>query len=186
MPHSFLQPAETGRIVTLEHGPYELAVAPGFGGRIVTFRHAGRDLLRPTPASVIARPIVYGFAGFPLMPYSGPLFGRDFPHGGFNFAGVRYPLGRNIREEPTMTHGEAFVRAFTVRQRTEAAVDLEMIHDPTPGTFPFRFCGQVRYALSAEGLAVLLRVTSLDHRPMPAARVDVGGCDLRVRHRQRG
>ncbi len=90
MRHNFLQPTQTGPLVTLQHGPYALTVAPGFGARIVTLRHGGRDLLRPTPDSVIAGPIVYGFAGFPLMPYSGPLFGRDFPYGGFNFAGVRY------------------------------------------------------------------------------------------------
>jgi aldose 1-epimerase len=168
MRHSFLQPDETGPLVNLEHGSYELTVAPGFGARIVTFRHAGRDLLRPTPASVIASPLVYGFAGFPLMPYSGPLFGRDFRYGGFNFGDVHYPLGRNIREEPTITHGEAFVRAFKVQEQSKTAVDLDMIHDPTPDTFPFRFRGQVRYALSDAGLSIVLRVTSVDHRPMPA------------------
>jgi aldose 1-epimerase len=166
--HTFLQPTKTGPLVTFEHGDYALTVAPGFGARMVTFRHKGRDLLRPTPESVIAKPIVYGFAGFPLMPYSGPLFGRDFPYGGFNFAGVRHELGRNVREEPTMTHGEAFVRAFTVRAQDKSTADLEMIHIPTPGTFPFRFRGEVRYSLSDKGLAILLRVTSLDHRPMPA------------------
>ena len=168
MKHRFLQPTETGPLVSLEHGPYALTVTPAFGARLVIFRHDGRDLLRPTPDSVIAKPIVYGFAGFPLIPYSGPLFGRDFLYGGFDFAGVRYELGRNIREEPTMTHGEAFVRPFRIREQSRTALDLEMIHDPTPGTFPFRFCGQVRYSLSDKGLSILLRVTSLDHRPIPA------------------
>jgi aldose 1-epimerase len=168
MRHKFLQPKETGPLVTVTHGDYALTVTPGFGARLVRFRHKGRDLLRPTPDSVIAKPILYGFAGFPLMPYSGPLFGRDFPYGGFNFAGVRHELGRNIREEPTMTHGEAFVRAFSVTEQTGSMVDMTMIHDPTPGTFPFRFRGQVRYSLSDKGLSILLRLTSLDHRPMPA------------------
>jgi aldose 1-epimerase len=168
MGHQFLQPSETGPLVTVEHGPYALTVAPGFGARMVRLRHAGRDLLRPTPDAVVANPIVYGFAGFPLMPYSGPLFGRGFPYGGFNFGGVRYPLGRNIREEPTMTHGEAFVRAFRIRRQDKAAIDLEMIHDPIAGTFPFRFRGDVCYALSDAGLSIGLSVTSLDHRPMPA------------------
>ena len=168
MRHIFLQPKETGPLVTIQHSDYALTMAPGFGARLVRFRHKGRDLLRPTPDSVIAKPILYGFAGFPLMPYSGPLFGRDFPYGGFNFAGVRHELGRNIREEPTMTHGEAFVRAFSVTEQTGSMVDMTMIHDPTPGTFPFRFRGQVRYSLSDKGLSILLRLTSLDHRPMPA------------------
>ena len=163
MRHGFLQPGETGPLVTLEHGPYVLTVAPGFGARMVSLRHAGRDILRPTPESVLAEPTVYGFAGFPLMPYSGPLFGP-----GFTFAGATYPLARNIREEPSATHGEAFIRPFWILDQGKAALDLEMIHEPTPGTFPFRFRGRVHYALSSAGLAILLRVTSLDHRPMPA------------------
>src|SRR5262249_51792688 len=81
----FLQPTATGPLVTLEHGPYTLTVAPGFGARMVSFRPAGRDLLRSTPDAVLAEPHVYGFAGFPLMPYSGPLFGP-----GFTFAGITH------------------------------------------------------------------------------------------------
>ena len=159
----FLQPTETGPLVTLEHGPYTLTVAPGFGARLVSFRHGGRDILRPTPDAVLAEPLVYGFAGFPLMPYSGPLFGP-----GFTFAGITHTLARNVREEPTATHGESWLRPFEIRDRGKAALALAMTHEPTPGTFPFRFRGEVRFALSDAGLAILLRVTSRDHRPMPA------------------
>ena len=159
----FLQPTETGPLVTLEHGPYTLTVAPGFGARLVSFRHGGRDILRPTPDAVLAEPLVYGFAGFPLMPYSGPLFGP-----GFTFAGLAHTLARNVREEPTATHGESWLRPFEIRDRGKAALALAMTHEPTPGTFPFRFRGEVRFALSDTGLAILLRVTSRDHRPMPA------------------
>jgi aldose 1-epimerase len=163
MRHRFLQPSEAGPLVTLEHGPYALTVAPGFGARMASFRYAGRDVLRATPDSVLAKPNVYGFAGFPLMPYSGPLFGR-----GFTFAGHSYPLARNVREEPTATHGEAWIASFRILDRGKAALELEMQHEPTPGTFPFRFGGHVRYSLSEDGLSILLRVTSRDHRPMPA------------------
>jgi aldose 1-epimerase len=159
----FLQPTETGPLVTLEYGSYTLTVAPGFGARMVSFRHAGRDILRPTPDAVLAQPLVYGFAGFPLMPYSGPLFGP-----GFSFAGITHTLARNVREEPTATHGESWIRPFEIRDRSKSALALEMTHEPTPGTIPFRFRGEVRYSLSDSGLAVLLRVTSRDHRPMPA------------------
>jgi aldose 1-epimerase len=159
----FLQPTETGPLVTLEHGPYTLTVAPGFGARMVSFRHAGRDLLRPTPEAVLAEPLVYGFAGFPLMPYSGPLFGP-----GFTFAGITHTLARNVREEPSATHGESWLRPFAIRDRGKAALALAMAHEPTPGTFPFRFRGEARFSLSDAGLAILLRVTSRDHRPMPA------------------
>jgi aldose 1-epimerase len=160
---SFRQPAHTGPVLTLAHGAYELAVAPDFGARIVSFRHAGRNLLRPTPEAVLARPKVYEFAGFPLMPYSGPLFGP-----GFSFAGLSHVLDRTVREEPTATHGDAWISSLLVTQRNPAAVTLEMEYVPQPRTFPFRWHGLIRYALSDSGLSIQLRVTSRDHRPMPA------------------
>jgi len=160
---SFRQPAETGPLVRLKHGPYALVVAPQFGGRIVSFRHGSRDVLRPTPDEVIGKPVVYGFAGFPLMPYSGPLFGS-----GFSFAGVNHVLARNVREEPSATHGDSWIAPFRIVDQRDTALVLEMDHSPSSGTFPFRYRGHVCYALSDEGLSVFLRVTSRDHRPMPA------------------
>ncbi|HZT18298.1 MAG TPA: hypothetical protein VFA23_02785 [Dongiaceae bacterium] len=163
MKHRFLQPSRTGPLVHLEHGAYALTVAPEFGARMVSFRHAGRDVLRPTSEAVLAHPTVYGFAGFPLMPYSGPLFGP-----GFTFAGASHVLARNVREEPTATHGDSWIAPFRILDRGDAALELEMTHEPTPGRFPFRYRGYLRYALCEEGLSILLRVTSRDHRPMPA------------------
>jgi aldose 1-epimerase len=159
----FCQPSNTGPLVALEHSRYALTVAPGFGARMVSFRYADRDILRPTPDAVLAKPEVYGFAGFPLMPYSGPLFGP-----GFTFAGAIYPLARNVPEEPTATHGDAWTAPFEIRRQTANLLELEMTHEPAPGKFPFRFRGFIRYSLSKDGLSILLRVTSRDHRPMPA------------------
>jgi len=159
----FSQPRETGPLVTLTQGPYALTIAPHFGARLVHFRHGRRDVLRPTPDDVIAKPVVYGFAGFPLMPYSGPLFGP-----GFRFAGADHVLARNVREEPTATHGDSWIAPFQIVDQSDSALTLEMEHVPSPGTFPFRYRGHVRYALDAEGLSIRLRVTSRDHRPMPA------------------
>jgi len=163
MTQRFRQPCETGPLVTLEHGPYSLAVAPAFGGRMVNFRHAGRDILRPASDAALAQASTYGFAGFPLMPYSGPLFGP-----GFTFDGVTYTLARTVREEPTATHGESWLGPFRILDQSRNVLVLEMEHEPTAGTFPFRYRGQMRFSLSDAGLAVLLRVTSREHRPMPA------------------
>jgi aldose 1-epimerase len=163
MTQRFLQPSATGPLVTLDHGPYSLTVAPAFGARMVSFRHAGRDILRPTPESVLANPTVYGFAGFPLIPYSGPLFGP-----GFTFDGVTYPLARTVREEPTATHGDSWLGPFRILEQSRTAVALEMEHEPQPGAFPFRYRGHMRFSLSDAGLSILLRVTSREHRPMPA------------------
>lgn len=158
----FRQPAETGPLVVLRCDPYELAVAPGFGARMVSFRREGRDVLRSTPGDVLAEPKVYGFAGFPLMPYSGPLFGP-----GFTYDGIVHRLDRTVREEPSATHGDAWIAPFRVVQQSETTLSLEMEHDPEEGTFPFRFRASMQYALSENGLSILLKLTSRDHRPMP-------------------
>ena len=157
------QPFTTGPLVTLTHGPYELVTAPGFGARIVSFRKGTRDILRPTPDNVIAKPKVYEFAGFPLMPYSGPLFGP-----GFTYAGTAHVLDRNVSEEPSATHGDAWISPFAIADQTESMALFELDYMPEARGFPFQWRGSVRFELSDQGLSIALRVTSRDHRPMPA------------------
>jgi aldose 1-epimerase len=159
----FRQPETTGPLVTLDHGEYRLVVAPQFGARVVSFTCKGRDVLRLTTEASLAKPKVYEFAGFPLMPYSGPLFGP-----GFSFAGETYALDRTVREEPSATHGDAWIAPFKIVSQSSDKLVLHYDHEPEQGTFPFRFRGEIEYSLSAKGLALLLRVTSRDHRPVPA------------------
>ena len=159
----FHQPTVSGALVEIADAGHALVVAPHFGGRIVSFRRDGRDILRPTPERDIAEPRVYGFAGFPLMPYSGPLFGP-----GFSFSGTDHELRRNVREEPTATHGEAWIASFTIEHRSARSLRLVHDHSPEDGVFPFAWRGVLDYALTGEGLEIDLRVTSRDHRPMPA------------------
>jgi aldose 1-epimerase len=147
----------------LEHGAYKLVVAPQFGARIVSFSHDGRDLLRPATAEALAHPKVYEFAGFPLMPYSGPLFGPGFTFGGNSFA-----LDRTVREEPTATHGDAWIGEFRTAAQDGSRVELFFDHQPEKGTFPFRFRGEVSFEVSQDGLLIFMKVTSRDHRLMPA------------------
>ena len=97
------------------------------------------------------------------MPYSGPLFGP-----GFSFGGVNYALGRTVKEEPTATHGDAWIAPFSVLHHDQASLSLEINHEPDAGTFPFRWRGNLGYELTDNGLTIRLRVTSRDHRPMPA------------------
>jgi len=159
----FRQPTGTGPLVSLEHGAYKLIAAPGFGARIVSLTHMGRDLLRPTPPEALAHPKVYEFAGFPLMPYSGPLFGP-----GFTFGGTNYDLDRTVREEPTATHGDAWIAPFRITDKDATKLALQYDHEPEKGTYPFRFRGEARFELSEKGLRISLKVTSCDHRVMPA------------------
>jgi aldose 1-epimerase len=160
---SFRQPSSTGPLVTLEHGAYKLVIAPQFGARIVSFSQNGRDIVRHTASAALANPKVYEFAGFPLMPYSGPLFGP-----GFTFAGTAYALDRTVREEPSATHGDAWIAPFRITGQGNSKLSLQFDHEPERGTYPFRFSGEVRFELSNAGLELSLKVTSRDHRLMPA------------------
>ena len=163
MKYRFRQPTMIGPVATLEYGPYVLNVAPEFGGRIVSFRYDGRDVLRSTPAAVLLAPKVYEFAGFPLMPYSGPLFGP-----GFAFAGLNHTLNRTVREEPTATHGDAWISSFCTTHQDKSELMLQYDYVPETGNFPFRWRGNLHYTVGKKGLSIFLRVTSRDHRLMPA------------------
>lgn len=164
MKSRFRQARQTGPMIALESGPYALQLAPGFGGRIVSFKKGTRDILRPTSPDTIANPKVYEFSGFPLMPYSGPLFGP-----GFIFDGVTYDMGRTVREEPTATHGDAWINSFVVLERGPNSASMVFEHTPETGTFPFRWRGMLTFELNpASGLRVEMSLTSRDFRRMPA------------------
>jgi aldose 1-epimerase len=97
------------------------------------------------------------------MPYSGPLFGP-----GFQLGGTEHRLDRNVPEEPSATHGDAWVGAFAVADEGTDSLTLAYEHQPRDGAYPFRFVGTLRYSLSEAGLTIGLEVRSIDHRPMPA------------------
>lgn len=153
----------TGQLVTLKNADAEFVVAPSCGARIVSFRAHGRDVLRPTGREALGSAFVYGFAAFPLMPYSGPVFGD-----GFGFQGEWHPLARNVPTEPSATHGEAWIRPWTIATRSDAGLDLTMDYTPSVDDFPFAWRGDIAYGLRQASLIIDLKITNRDRRPMPA------------------
>lgn len=153
----------TGRLVTLRDAAAELIVAPDCGARIVAFRAGGRDILRPTTQANLDNAFIYGFAGFPLMPYSGPIFGD-----GFRFDGQWHALGRNVPTEPTATHGEAWIRPWNIVAQSESQIRLTMDYAPAVNAFPFAWRGDIVYGLDQGRLAIEMTLSNRDHRPMPA------------------
>ena len=151
------------RLVKLRNAIAELVVAPECGARLVAFRVAGRDILRPATQAALDSAFVYGFAAFPLMPYSGPIFG-----GGFRFNGQWYPMDRNVPTEPTATHGEAWIRPWTIVSESDTKLDLSLDYTPIAGAFPFAWCGEITYGLDQGSFVIDLKLTNRDHRPIPA------------------
>jgi aldose 1-epimerase len=152
-----------GQFVTLRSGGTELVVAPECGARIVSFRVGGREVLRPASAQALSSAMPYGFAAFPLMPYSGPIFGD-----GFRFGGEWHPLSRNVPAEPTATHGEAWIRPWRTEARLENSITLAYDYSPAAAAFPFAWRGGLTFSLEPGRLTVEMRLINRDHRPMPA------------------
>jgi aldose 1-epimerase len=152
-----------GQLVTLKDGGTELVIAPECGARIVSFRVDERDVLRPASAAALASAMPYQFAAFPLMPYSGPIFGN-----GFQFGGDWYPLARNVPMEPTATHGEAWIMPWRCGMRSARSITLSVDYAPKEAAFPFAWRGDMTFTVGTGQLMVEMRLTNRDHRPMPA------------------
>jgi aldose 1-epimerase len=152
-----------GDLVTLKADATELVLAPECGARIVSFRVEGRDVLRPTSAEGLDSTVPYQFAAFPLMPYSGPIFGD-----GFRFGAEWHSLARNVSMEPTATHGEAWILPWRIEARSSNSIALAVDYKPKAEAFPFAWRGDMTFTLKPGRLTIEMKLTNRDHRPMPA------------------
>ena len=154
------------RVMTLRNAAWEVDVVPATGasiagGRIRTCDGVWRDLLRPTRPSVLGEP--EKCASFPMIPWSNRI--RD---GVLPFDGRRWQLQRN-GADGTAIHGAARHSAWTVTERSESRVVLELDTTELVGVnFPWRFRSQITYALHGDRLTVGTSVRNIDVEPFPA------------------
>lgn len=160
---SFPVPQASGPLIAIQKAGLELVVAPECGARIVSFRAGGRDVLRPTSQLGLTKGLHYEYAGFPLLPYSGPVFG-----GGFHYDGQWFDLKRNVAQEPTATHGEAWIRPWRIVAQDDARLQLELDYKPGPEEFPFSWRGELDFRLEDDELVIGIGLTCQDERAMPA------------------
>jgi aldose 1-epimerase len=153
----------TGELATLRSGGAELVFAPECGARLVSFRVDGRDVLRPASTEALQTAAPYGFAGFPLMPYSGPNFGD-----GFRFDGEWFSLARNVPAEPTATHGEGWISPWRVKRMSDHAAEIRCEYSPATGAYPFPWRGEISFRLQPDALSIALSLTNRHFRPIPA------------------
>jgi aldose 1-epimerase len=150
--------------VLLESGDASCAILPDPGARLLHWRIGGLDILRPASPKATATGFAYGFAGFPILPWCGPVFG-----GGFRWDGAFHPLARNVPMEADATHGHGWTLPWTVTVRDLAHCRLETSWQPHSGGFPFRWTARLDISVSAQALAMTLAITNRDWRDMPAA-----------------
>lgn len=160
---AFCNLPKTGALRRLSAGTMELLVAPECGARIAALRSGGRDLLRPASGEALSTAFAYGFSAFPLLPYSGPIFG-----GGYTFDGVRYELSRNVPAEPDPTHGEGWILPWSVVEQADDRIILSLDYHPSAGFTPFAWCGLIEYKLEPDALVAFITLRNTGNRPMPA------------------
>jgi len=152
-----------GAPALFRRGDWELVIVPGFGARIVSLRFEGRDVMRPTAADKLEDGLCYGFAGFPLVPYCGPTFGK-----GFLWEGRFVALARNVVEEPTHTHGDGWLNPWTVAERNDHSCRLIYLHQPEASGWPWRYRAELIYRLVDTGLEIAMSLRNVDSQSAPA------------------
>lgn len=156
-------PLPLGDTVALESGTASVDVAPACGARLIAFDIGGDPVLRRAVPSSRQSPPPYSSAGFPLIPYSGPIFG-----GGFHFGGTFHLLARNLTDEPDATHGYAWLMPWQITEQSRSTLSLTLDYQPAPDHFPFAWSAALTYRLDDTALRVDLAITNTDRRPMPA------------------
>jgi aldose 1-epimerase len=148
--------------VNLQAADYALTLYPEIGGSIGRFTWRGIDLLRPMGDTAIAEKNSEGAGCFPLFPYS-----NRIRHGHFRFDGRDIYLPRNT-SGPHVEHGHGWQRPWTTLAKDAASATIGFTHDPAKnGSWPFAYRAEMRFALSENGLAVILSAENLGDRPMP-------------------
>ena len=129
----------------LAAGDAELEVRPADGGRIASFRVAGRELLVTEGVG----PVAWGV--FPMAPFAGRV-----RHGTFAFGGRVHQLP--INWPPHAIHGVVFDRPWNVVD--ESTIEIRLAPE-------WPFAGSVRqhFALEPERLSVAMELTAEEAMP---------------------
>jgi aldose 1-epimerase len=144
----------------LAAGDWTLAAAPDRGGAILSLRHRGRDILRPTRADV-DDPL--DCACFPLVPYA-----NRIADGTFDWAGETHRLPRNHPAQAHPLHGVGWRRAWSVTAADARAVTMRLVHGGD-AAWPWPFVAWQRLALSPHGLTATLEIVGDGDRAMPVS-----------------
>jgi aldose 1-epimerase len=129
----------------LAAGAAELEVSPADGGRIASFRVAGRELLVTEGAG----PVAWG--AYPMAPFAGRI-----RRGTFSFDGRTHRLP--INWPPHAIHGVVFDRPWTVVD--ESTIEIRLAPE-----WPFRGAVRQRFGLEPERLTVSMELDAAEAMP---------------------
>ena len=124
-------------VVTLASGAARVDVVPSLGGAVAAFQWRGHDVMRHTPAQVVADRNVRLCASFPLVPFSNRIEDAQL-----RFAGATFALDRNYPDHPHAIHGVGFQRPWQVVAQHADRVTLDFDYRPAEDDrrgWPFGF-----------------------------------------------
>jgi aldose 1-epimerase len=150
--------APSGEQLTITGGGYT-AVVTESGGALRALEHAGRQLVDGFPVDAMSS----GGRGQLLMPWPNRI--RD---GRYEFGGKAYQLGLTEPSRHNASHGLARWAAWSVAERSEAAVTLRYRVMAQTG-YPWALDLAVSYAVGEDGLTVTQSATNLAPSPAPYA-----------------
>jgi aldose 1-epimerase len=144
------------QLVGATAGAATIAVDPADGGRLVSLRVGGVELLGAVDPAPGAPPQIFSGC-FAMVPWVGRT-----AHGRFDFEGAAVEVPLNMGRHAI--HGLGFDRPWQVRADGPLVLTLDLGADPR---WPFGGHVVQRFALAPDRLSVSLEVTN-DQRPMPA------------------
>jgi aldose 1-epimerase len=152
-------PAPSGRQYHLAHGDQHATITE-VGASIREYSVGGRDVVLPFGVESLAP----AYSGAVLAPWPNRL--RD---GAYEFDGVEYQVAVDEPGRMTALHGLVARARFaptSANPVTDSAVTLEHEIVPTPG-YPWSVRVRATYALTDEGLEVLVTATNLGTHAAP-------------------
>lgn len=152
-------------LLELFAGRSRLLVAPTLGGAVLAYEDAGRPLFHPVVDPKLREQHGEAVAAYPLIPFS-----NRIAAGRFSFGGEDFTLAHNFGDRPYTIHGNAWMHAWTVADRSDSTVRLTLEHGVTGGgasEWPYRYAATLEYALRPDGLDVGLAIRNTDVRPQP-------------------
>lgn len=148
--------------LTLQAGDWRLILAPERGGAILNLDWRGLPVLRATPPGATD---MLQTACFPLVPYA-----NRIADGRFAFDGRLVRLPALPRFAPHALHGDGWLRPWAVlsAQASQAELGLDWSGSGDADGWPWPWRARQTFALTPQGLDVVLTVTNIGVSSMPA------------------
>jgi len=145
----------------LQHAGQRLGLVPSLGGGVAAWQldqpNGTLDLWRAWAGSTNR----YTLASMPMLPWCNRISG-----GGFEHAGVFYPMRLNRAGEPYPIHGDGWLQPWQLQQTADNTLEMTLQSHAFDNN-PYVYQALQRFVLLEGGMDQTLTVTHLGDQPMP-------------------